>query len=246
VRAADIAKHLGGRRLKSGHWIAKCPAHDDSNPSLSIGEAGGRVLVHCHAGCEQTVVIAALTVLGLWTDPPQNAGSTKPVVVSTYDYTDAAGILLYQVVRTKPKGFFQRIPDGAGRWINRGPKAERKVLYHLPELLESPIIFLPEGERDVESLRTHGFTASCEAGGASSPWLPQYTEALRGREVDIIPDNDAVGWERATRIARALLGAAARIRILDLPTSAKDITDWFSIGHSECELIAMMEGTYAV
>jgi putative DNA primase/helicase len=246
MTAAEIAKRLCGKRLKSGNWMAKCPAHDDRTPSLSITDADGRVLVHCYAGCEQNAVIAALTALGLWTDPQQHADSTKLVVVSTYDYTDAAGILLYQVVRTKPKGFFQRIPDGAGRWINRGPKAESKVLYHLPELLESPIIFLPEGERDVESLRSHGFTASCEPGGASSPWLPQYTEALRRREVDIIPDNDAVGWERATRIARALLGSAARIRILDLPASAKDITDWFAIGHSECELIAMMEGTYAV
>jgi putative DNA primase/helicase len=246
MTAAEIAKRLCAKRSKSGSWMAKCPAHDDRTPSLSITDTDGRVLVHCYAGCGQNDVIAALTALGLWTDPQQLEVSTKPVVVSAYDYTDAAGNLLYQVVRTEPKGFFQRIPNGAGRWINRGPKAETKVLYHLPELLGSPIIFLPEGERDVESLRSHGFTASCEAGGASSPWLPQYTEALRGREVDIIPDNDAVGWERATRIARALLGSAARIRIMNLPASAKDVTDWFSFGHSECELIVMMEGAHAV
>ncbi len=47
--------------------MARCPAHDDSTPSLSIREArDGKLLVHCHAGCEQTAVIAALQERGLW------------------------------------------------------------------------------------------------------------------------------------------------------------------------------------
>jgi len=41
-------------------------------------------------------------------------------------------------------------------------------------------------------------------------------------------------------IARALLGHAARIRVLDLPRETKDISDWFAAGHSECELISML------
>jgi DNA primase len=75
--------------------------------------------------------------------------------------------------------------------------------------------------------------------------LPEYTEALRGRECIIIPDNDAPGWERATTIARALLGSAASIIVFDLPQETKDITDWFRAGHSECELIALLEGVHA-
>jgi putative DNA primase/helicase len=55
----SIAKALGGRKASSG-WIARCPAHDDRKPSLSIGETkDGKILVHCHAGCDQDHVIAA-------------------------------------------------------------------------------------------------------------------------------------------------------------------------------------------
>jgi len=36
-----IAKALGGRKARSG-WIARCPAHDDRKPSLSIGETKDR------------------------------------------------------------------------------------------------------------------------------------------------------------------------------------------------------------
>jgi hypothetical protein len=48
--------------------MAKCPAHDDRNPSLSIGEVAGKVLLHCHAGCAQRDVIEALRARGLWPD----------------------------------------------------------------------------------------------------------------------------------------------------------------------------------
>jgi hypothetical protein len=42
-------------------WIAKCPAHEDHKPSLSISEgADGRALVKCHAGCRLDAVLAAL------------------------------------------------------------------------------------------------------------------------------------------------------------------------------------------
>ena len=48
-------------------YVARCPAHDDRKPSLSITDAkDGKVLVHCHAGCDQEHVIAALRTRGLW------------------------------------------------------------------------------------------------------------------------------------------------------------------------------------
>lgn len=66
MTAETIAKALGGRRA-GATWMARCPAHDDKSPSLAIrtGERG-KVLVRCHAGCDQRDVIAALLDLGLW------------------------------------------------------------------------------------------------------------------------------------------------------------------------------------
>jgi putative DNA primase/helicase len=239
VEINEIVRALGGRPSGSG-WMAKCPSHDDQNPSLSINSgSNGRVLVHCHAGCTQSDVIAALRDRGVW-----RGWHTERKIIATYDYTDEAGQLLYQVVRKQPKAFLQRRPDGTGRWIWR--KASRQVLYRLPEVLEAPIVFVVEGEKDVETLRSQGFVATTNAGGAKAAWLESYTKTLRGRECILIPDNDRVGWERVARIAKALLGAAARIRILDLPRDCKDISDWFGAGHSECELIAMLEGVHAI
>jgi putative DNA primase/helicase len=66
MKAEAIAKALGGRKAGGG-WMARCPAHDDREPSLSIRDAeDGKVLVRCHAGCDQGRVIAALRSRGLW------------------------------------------------------------------------------------------------------------------------------------------------------------------------------------
>jgi hypothetical protein len=68
MTAETIAEALGGRKAGGG-WTARCPAHDDRTPSLSIRDADdGKVLVCCHAGCNQEHVITALRTRGLWTD----------------------------------------------------------------------------------------------------------------------------------------------------------------------------------
>ena len=58
-------------RALRGEWygtrgMARCPAHADRIPSLAIAERDGRVLIHCHAGCDQKSIVSALYRLGLW------------------------------------------------------------------------------------------------------------------------------------------------------------------------------------
>lgn len=51
------------RHTGPGRWIARCPAHDDRSPSLSIREAdGGRVLIHCFGGCKTGAILDAIGV----------------------------------------------------------------------------------------------------------------------------------------------------------------------------------------
>jgi hypothetical protein len=55
-----LIQRLHAKRSGNG-WIAKCPAHDDHKPSLSIDEgADGRALIKCHAGCDNTAILASL------------------------------------------------------------------------------------------------------------------------------------------------------------------------------------------
>ena len=68
LTAETIAKALGARK-GGGGWVVRCPAHDDREPSLAISVGDeGKVLVYCHAGCDQNRVIAELRTRGLWDD----------------------------------------------------------------------------------------------------------------------------------------------------------------------------------
>jgi CHC2 zinc finger len=129
MTADAIVRGLQAKRSGST-WMAKCPAHDDRNPSLAIRESQGKILLHCHAGCKQRDVIEALKARGLWQS--EKCDHVRRIV-ATYDYCNQYGELLYQVVRYAPKDFVQRHPNGRGGWIwKKSPQADSGLLS--PEL----------------------------------------------------------------------------------------------------------------
>ena len=202
-------------------WQARCPAHDDDRPSLSV-HAGddGRVLLNCHAGCGFADVLTALDLETRDLFPDNGQARGKAIVparkiVAEYDYMDELGKLLFQVVRFEPKDFRQRQPDGKGGWI-WNLRGVRRVLYRLPELLKadpSSTVFICEGEKDVDRLRSHGLIATCCAGGAAK-WKHVDDEPLHGRHVVVIPDNDRPGIRHPQQVAASLDGKAASVKVL--------------------------------
>ena len=114
------------RRRFGSNLSTHCPCHPDDKPSLSVKEEGGKVLLRCHGGCSNAEVIAALQARDLWQPeregPPDTLArkqtpSRARRIAQTYDYTDEAGVMLFQAVRYEPKGFSQRRPAQNGTWI---------------------------------------------------------------------------------------------------------------------------------
>jgi hypothetical protein len=57
-RLASLGCNPKGR---NGTWRALCPAHSDRKPSLSIAQGDdGKILLHCHAGCDPQTVLERL------------------------------------------------------------------------------------------------------------------------------------------------------------------------------------------
>src|SRR3954454_22673406 len=78
IAAADVAYALNGR-MTGGQWMCCCPAHNDTRPSLAVRDGDhGRVLLKCHAGCDQFDVIDALKSLGLWETSGRTFAPLKP------------------------------------------------------------------------------------------------------------------------------------------------------------------------
>jgi len=153
-------------------------------------------------------------------------------IAARYSYTDEDGRLLFQVVRKIPKKFVQRRPDGNGGWI-WNTKGVRRVLYRLPAVIaavdEGRTVHLVEGEKDAGNLADLGLTATTNPGGAGK-WTEDYTNALRGARIVILPDNDTAGRKHAQNVARALDGVAAEVRVVELPDLPEggDVSDWLA------------------
>jgi len=247
-----VLARLPGHRRSGKGWTARCPAHDDQNPSLSIAEGDdGRVLLTCHAGCSLHAICAAmgLTVADLHplngaTFPPSNGKRASRREVAKYDYRDEHGAILFQVVRSHPKGFSQRRPDGNGGWV-WNLDSVRRVLYRLPELLAADSmawVFIVEGEKDADRLAAAGLIVTTNPGGAGK-WNAVDDKLLHGRRACILRDNDDSGESHRDDVARRLYGKAAELRTIELPglPHKGDVSDWLDAGHTVTELLTLVE-----
>ena len=101
ITAKSIIDALGGRNGK-----ARCPAHDDRNPSLSVSQGSdGKVLLKCFAGCTQAAVIDALRQRNLW--PTMQRPETKMNSRAEPDpkYHDDSASEYYQQCERKHRAF---------------------------------------------------------------------------------------------------------------------------------------------
>ena len=126
------------------------------------------------------------------TKKKKSNGKDKPRkdIVARYDYCDETGELLFQVVRFEPKTSASASRTDNGGWTWKLGDV-RRVLYKLPELIEGIAaghpVFIAEGEKDVLTLNKLGIVATTNPGGAGK-WRSEYSEALRGADVVLIPD----------------------------------------------------------
>jgi 5S rRNA maturation endonuclease (ribonuclease M5) len=253
MRASNIAARLKAKKSGNGKWTAKCPAHKDENPSLSISEGqGGRTLLKCHAGCTLESILGALGLTAAdisGADKPNGPGRKKFV---TYDYCDPSGKILYQAVRyLNPKGFKQRRPDGKGGWI-WNMEGVTKFPFNLPELLRSNVVLIAEGEKDANNLQKAAadfpnedgkiaYAATTNIGGAGK-WLEDYSPFLAGKDVYVLPDNDEPGRRHAQQVCASVAKHAQAVHLVELPglPDKGDVSDYLNF-HTPAELFALIE-----
>ena len=215
-------------------YAACCPAHDDVKPSLDVTKGeDGRILLHCHAGCETDDVLRALDLRMADLFPALARTRTQRRIVATYPYHDVDGNTVYEVVRYEPKSFRVRRPKPGGGHASSLKGIER-ILYRLDELHRADpmeFVWITEGEKDADRLTHHGLVATTNLGGAAK-WRASYAEMLAGRHVRILPDNDEAGRQHAALVAQLLHDTAKSVKILQLPdlNEKEDVSDWLDRG----------------
>ncbi len=248
-----VLSRLNKVRSISGGWEACCPSHSDDKPSLTIGIGReGQVLLHCHSGaaCSFTDICNALNLKpnDLWPESNKKP-KTQLRKEATYVYEDADGTPVMQVIRFKDedgnKTFRQQRHEN-GEWV-WGTQNIKKPLYKLPEVLkqisEDGVVYVVEGEKDVQTLERLGKVATCNPGGAGGEgqdkWLSNHTESLANSKVIIIADNDTAGFAHASHVAAELRKVDSKVKVFK-PTKGKDISDHVGAGGSlnDLEVVA--------
>jgi hypothetical protein len=227
-------------------WDARCPAHEDRNPSFHLAQGQKGAIVKCHRGCTLDQIAAALQLDVRDLFDPDDQPVTKREVVKHYDYHNAKGETIFRVNRTVPKAFFQQRPDGHGGWIN-GRQGVLPVIYHLPEVLTANRVVIVEGEKDADAVMARGTVATTCPGGAGK-WRDEYSPLFVGKTVAIIQDVDPVdpktgkrpGQEHAQAVHDSLARAGVKATLLQ-PAVGKDVSDHIAAGISLSDLIRASE-----
>jgi hypothetical protein len=237
-RVLQLLDHVGRR---GDGWTARCPAHEDRQPSLSVAQGDdGRVLLHCHAGCSTEEIVKTLgldlgdlfdqrstgaggsensgTSVGLTLAQLAQAKSLPEDLLRSFGCTDSSGpsvrIPYHDVDGNVVAIRFRTALKGARfRWRS----GDHVMLYGLERLAEvraAGWVLLVEGESDCWTLWSCGIPALGIPG--KSTWREAWASSLSGLTVYLWQEPDAS--DLADRVGDDL----PDVRVIVAPPETKD------------------------
>lgn len=256
----EILTHFEVKRSCQGKSQCRCPAHDDKQASLTITKGSDSILIHCHAGCsiEDVLLAAGLKKSDLFWQEKRTGGRwqsfiesrEKKKIEAVYHYTSLNGAYAFTKVRMQGKKMLYGILEN-GRFtygLKGRSRKELKAVY-APGGMQAisravaggKPIFIPEGEKDTDTLEKRGYTAFSY--GGVNDWLADMAQLCRGAEVYVLADNDGPGRRAADMIRHDLEGTAKSVKVVipvpDIPKA--DVSDYFAAGHSGEEFEALLQ-----
>lgn len=173
----------------------------------------------------------------------------KGKIVSTYDYKNLSGELIYQVCRLKPKSFRQRRPDlrTPDEWL-WNMESVSALPYHIRNVTDNQTVYIVEGEGKCDdAIKAFELPFTTFHGGAGK-WYPEILQYFNGKNLILLPDNDIPGKEHMQRLAQAFKKTAKSIKIVELPglQPKGDISDWLTAGGTKDQLFDLCKKTLEV
>ncbi len=243
MTAETIAQALGGRTAGSG-WSAHCPAHDDRTQSLSLRETpDGKVLVRCHAGCDQDAVIRHLHARGLW---PQHGprrfqdAASRRVTTQTEPDRDAskrieAAWSIWQTATPAGGTLIEPYLESRGLRLPSTPtlRFHPSLKHPMGESWPAMIALVTRGSDDAPLAIHRTFLA--RNGASKAPVEPQkmMLGPCRGGAVRLAIPSDLLMVGEGLETCLAAMQATghpawaalstAGLRALDLPTDVRDV-----------------------
>lgn len=238
----------------------KCPAHDDKQASLTITRGDKCTLFHCHAGCTLENILSAAglekkdtfykadTIKQNWQAYVENREKRR--IEAVYNYVFVNGNYAFTKIRLEGKkmlyGKLENERFTYGLKQNGGRKALKAIYGNINSInkaiSEGRPIFIPEGEKDVDTLKKQGYNAFTY--GGAGDWQKEFATLLKDATVYILADNDEAGKRVALTIKNDVKTLAKSVKIIvPTPNIPKgDISDYFEEhGKEEFEQLLLQD-----
>ena len=179
----------------------------------------------------------------------------KKKIEAVYNYVSSNGGYLFTKVRMQGKKMIygtlanERFTYGLG-----GRTRKELCAVYAPDgvqainkaVSEGKPIFIPEGEKDADTLAKQGYTAFSY--GGVNDWVADMAQLCKGAVVYVLADNDEPGQRVANTIQSDLQGIAKSAKVIvPVPDTPKaDISDYFAAGHSKAEFEGLLQQDRAV
>lgn len=258
----EILSHFTVKKRYQNKAQCICPAHSDKEASLTITRGTDSVLIHCHAGCktEDVLQAAGLTMSDLFYKEQQSGSSCFSwknyvekkecrKIEAAYNYCSINGNYAYTKLRLQGKKMLYGMFDEKGLFRyglrGRNRKSFAAIYGDIKNINESissgKPIFIPEGEKDVDTLTKRGYVAFTY--GGANDWNHNIAQLCKDADVYILADNDVPGKRVAETIQTDLTGIANSTKIIvPVPDVTKaDISDYFEAGHSNEEFEELLK-----
>jgi len=251
----NLAEQRQGKVYPDKGWgIMLCPFHDDHHPSMAVNLESGRF--HCKA-CGETGTIIKLVqqVYGVERSEAVNvlkrlnilkpAKPQEEAVYYYYHHTENAELAYRKRKLRHPDGsksfVYEHYDFEREVWVVGKPKDCPPLLYNyhnsiIPARKENKPVFVVEGEKDVETLKSLGLLATTS--GGANDWSPELAGEFVGLDVILIPDSDQAGRNWLIKVGSSLLDFAKTVAWISLSEEAKkfgleltkggDISDFLS------------------
>lgn len=260
-----ILSHFKVIKRVGNTYYCLCPHHKDKNPSLHITMGDKKIIMDCKAGCDYRDILAdvGLKPEQLYYDyyekdkPNTNwrgfiESRENRKIEAVYNYTSiTTGKYAFTKIRLEGKKMLygklanDRFTYGIG---HDTPRKSYKAVYGDLQAIQRAIkegkpIYIPEGEKDVDTLTKHGYT-SFTYGGVND-WQKDFAELVKGACVVVLADNDEAGLKAANTILHDIQSVAKSTKIViptpDIPKG--DVSDYFQAGHSKQEFEQLVNST---
>ncbi|MDE5771438.1 MAG: hypothetical protein K2I06_07415 [Ruminococcus sp.] len=240
----DFMSHFEVKKPDSnGEIIAVCPSCRHEKLYITVKESGNGkpvVLMDCKHNCTFDEIMSAggLPKNSIYLTPPRPKFEdiTKQ---REHIYTDSQGtpiakkfITKYLAEYTNKRGknrkagdkttLWQRYDKQTGQYIT-GLNGLKIPLYHLHKLSSADTVVIVEGEKDVETLESMGYTATSSPNGAGSKWKSDYNEYLTGKSCIVLTDNDEVGEKAGIQTSESLVKSGIPVKLIRATDIYKDV-----------------------